>query len=116
MKMIEINETTVGIEIKETLSFEHNVQYIYDNIKDEIQYRYENNEINENDIDGVKEFLERELTTKDKVEILNFIKDDYEYEIYNNEYEVVSIFDEQGIEKSVINWIEDEFEIQVDEI
>ena len=113
--MVEINETTVSIEIKETLSFECNVQHIYDNIKDEIQYRYENNEINEDDIEGVKEFLEHELTIKDKLNILQFIKDDYEYESCNIEYEV-SIFDEGGIEKSVIDWIESEFEIQVDEI
>ena len=113
--MVEINETTVSIEIKETLSFECNVQPIYDDIKSEVQDAYDNEYLIEDDIDAGESFINYELTVSNKLEILEFIKDEYEYQSFNPEYEV-SIFDKDVIRKAIIDWIEDEFEIRVDEI
>ena len=112
--MVKIENDTFEIVIEERFSFECQALPRFEDIKNEVRYLYDNGEINEDDIDGVKEFLEHELTDDDKLQILEYIKDDYEYESCNPEYEV-SIFDEDRIRKSINDWIEGNFEFRPDE-
>jgi hypothetical protein len=48
------------------------------------------------------------LTKENKIEILEKIKEDYEYNTSRYDWEV-SIFDEDGITKSINDWIKDNF-------
>lgn len=111
--MITINEETLAIEIHDTLSFEYYVQCVYNDIHDEILFNIDEVE-NEETVKGMKKFLEHELTNEDKIAILNFIKDDYETELYRADYPV-SIFDEDGIRKGLKDWIFDEFDFNIEE-
>ena len=114
--MVVINDVNISIEVKEIFSFEHHAEPIFDEIKYEVSDILGNDEIDDEDtLESVNEFLEHELTDADKLSILEFIKDDYEYESCNPEYEV-SIFDEDIIRKSIIDWIEDNFEFRPDEL
>ena len=114
--MVVINDVNFEIEVKEVFSFEYNALPKYDEIKSEVSDILGNDEIDDEDIlESVNEFLEHELTDADKLSILEFIKDDYEYESFNPEYEV-SIFDEDRIRKSINDWIENEFEFRPDEL
>ena len=112
--MVVINDVNFEIEVKEVFSFEHHALPKYDEIKDEVSDMIEGIE-DEDTIESVNEFLEHTLTDEDKLSILEFIKDDYEYESCNPEYEV-SIFDEDGIRKSINDWIEDQFNFRPDEL
>lgn len=112
--MVKINDVNFEIEIKEVFSFECNAEPIFDEIKGEVSDMIEDIE-DEDTLESVNEFLEHELTDEDKLSILEFIKDDYEYESCNPEYEV-SIFDEDGIRKSINDWIEDQFNFRPDEL
>jgi hypothetical protein len=109
--MIEINENNLSIEIKEVLTWDNYVERMYDDIRDDIEYNYENNkeEYNTDVIKGMKQFLDNELTKENKIEILEKIKEDYEYNTSRYDWEV-SIFDEDGITKSINDWIKDNFE------
>ena len=114
--MVEINRDNFEIEIKEVFSFECNAEPIFDEIKDDVQGQLEElEEQDRDDIDDIVRFLDHTLTDEDKLSILEFIKDDYEYESCNPEYEV-SIFDEDGIRKSINDWIEDQFNFRPDEL
>ena len=108
--MIEINENDLSIEIKEVLTWNNYVERMYDDIRGDIEYDYENNkeEYNDDVLKGMKKFLDNELTTENKIEILGKIKEDYEYNTSRYDWEV-TIFDEDGITKSINNWIEDNF-------
>ena len=108
--MIEINENDLSIEIKTVLTWNNYVERMYDDIRGDIEYDYENNkEVIENDVlEGMKKFLDNELTKENKIEILEKIKEDYEYETSRYDWEV-SIFDEDGITKSINDWIKDNF-------
>jgi hypothetical protein len=109
--MIEINENNLSIEIKEVLTWDNYVERMYHDIRDDIEYNYENNkeEYNTDVIKGMKQFLDNELTKENKIEILEKIKEDYEYNTSRYDWEV-SIFDEDGITKSINDWIKDNFE------
>ena len=116
--MITVDTETATIEIKETLSFEHNVGSIFDNIFNDVESAYLCDEIEDEDIrENVKKFIDYKLTTADKVAILNNIVEDYQYEQYGNRegYEV-SIFDEDFANKAIIDWVEETFEFRPDEI
>ena len=113
--MVEVNESNICLEIKETLSFECTVQSIYDDIKDEVKDAYENEYLTDDDIEAGESFINYELTVSNKLEILEFIKDEYEYQSCQSEYEV-SIFDEDGIRKAINDWVEEEFGFRPDEI
>lgn len=108
-----VNEETLSIEIVETLSFDNDVQSVYDDIHVDIESNIDDIEDYEV-VREMKRFLKHELTNKDKVEILNFIKDDYEYEL-NHTYYPVSIFDNDGIRKGIKLWIEDTFNFDIEE-
>jgi predicted RND superfamily exporter protein len=115
--MVEINDVNFEIEIKEVFSFEYHALPKYDEIKNEVSDMIEDIEDieDENTLESINEFLEHELTDADKLSILEFIKNDYEFESCNPEYEV-SIFDEDIIRKSIIDWIEDQFNFRPDEL
>lgn len=108
--MIEINENDLSIEIKEVLTWDNYVERMYDDIRDDIEYDYENSkeECNDDVLKGMKKFLDNELTKENKIEILEKIKEDYEYNTSRYDWEV-SIFDEDGITKSINDWIKDNF-------
>lgn len=108
--MIEINKNDLSIEIKEVLTWNNYVERMYDDILGDIEYDYENNkeEYNDDVLAGMKKFLDNELTKENKIEILEKIKEDYEYNTSRYDWEV-SIFDEDGITKSINDWIEDNF-------
>lgn len=108
--MIEINKNDLSIEIKEVLTFDNYVERMYDDIRGDIEYDYENNkeEYDDDVLEGMKKFLDNELTKENKIEILEKIKEDYEYNTSRYDWEV-SIFDEDGITKSINDWIEDNF-------
>ena len=109
--MIEINKNNLSIEIKEVLTWENDVERIYDDIRLDIEWEYEDNkEEHEDDVlEGMKKFLDNELTTENKIEILEKIKDDYEYNISRYDDWEISIFDDDGITKSINDWIKDNF-------
>ena len=106
--MIEINKNDLSIEIKEVLTWNNYVERMYNNIRDDIEYDYGNNkeEYNDDVLKGMKRFLDNELTKENKIEILEKIKEDYEYNTSRYDWEV-SIFDEDGITKSINDWIKD---------
>lgn len=108
--MIEINKNDLSIEIKSVLTWNNYVERMYNDIRDDIEYDYENNkeEYNDDVLKGMKKFLDNELTTENKIEILEKIKEDYEYHSSRYDWEV-SIFDEDGITKSINDWIKDNF-------
>jgi hypothetical protein len=108
--MIEINKNDLSIEIKEVLTWNNYVERMYDSIRDDIEYDYENNkeEYNDDVLAGMKKFLDNDLTKENKIEILEKIKEDYEYNTSRYDWEV-SIFDEDGITCAITNWIEDNF-------
>lgn len=107
--MIEINKNDLSIEIKEVLTWNNYVERLYDGIREDIEYDYENNKEEYKDIlEGMKKFLDNELTKENKIEILEKIKEDYEYKTSRYDWEV-SIFDEDGITCSINNWINDNF-------
>ena len=112
--MIEINENEIEIEIKETLSFKHHVQHIFDDVYAEVKDNLETypEDYDEDELEARKEFLDHELTKEDKLEILEIIKDKYEYESCSLEYEV-SIFDEDNIRDCICEWINGNFEFEV---
>lgn len=112
--MIEVNEKELKIVIGHSLDWDNEVEDQYNNIKDDIEYDYEENaeEFDEEELANRKKFLDYELTNEDKIAILNQIKDDYIHEIYRNEYSSfeVNIHDEDGIQVSINRWIEDNFD------
>ena len=112
--MIEVNEKELKIVIGHSLDWDNEVEDQYNNIKDDIEYEYEENaeEFDEEELANRKKFLDYELTNEDKIAILNKIKDDYIYEVNRNEYSSfeVNIHDEDGITKSINNWIKDNFD------
>lgn len=108
--MIEINKNDLSIEIKEVLTWNNYVERMYNDIRDDIEYDYENNKEKYNDdvLEGMKKFLDNELTKENKIEILEKIKEDYEYNASHYDWDV-SIFYEDGITKSINDWIKDNF-------
>lgn len=108
--MIEINENDLSIEIKEVLTWDNYVERMYDDVRDDIEYYYEYNkeEYSADVLEGMKKFLDNELTKENKIEILEKIKEDYEYNIDHYDWKI-SIFDGDGITKSISGWIEDNF-------
>ena len=111
--MISINEKELTVEIKETLSFEHSVQPMFEDIYDDIKGVFEDDKDNLDDdtIKSYQEFLNYKMTNEDKVDILKRIVDDYEFELYRGDCEV-SIFDEDGIRKAICDWINDNFDVE----
>ena len=113
--MTRIDDVNFEVVIEERFSFECNALPVFEDIKAEVKDLLEDGGYDEDIVEDINEFLEHELTKEDKVKILEYIKDDYDYESCNPEYEV-SIFDEDGIRKSINDWIEENFEFRPDEL
>ena len=111
----QINEMNLSLETKEVFTFEGDVQSIYDDIIADYEFEYENGDYDVIVRNEIKELIDYELTNKDKIDILEKIKDDYEYELYRSDCEV-SIFDVDGIRKSVNEWIKETFELEAVEV
>ena len=111
--MVEVNEKNFTIEMSETLSFDNDVQDVYDEICDDIEYEVQYNADNysESTIENMKRFLDHQLTDNDKIEILNNIVENYEYESMRADCEV-TIFDKDGIFNSIDKWIDDNFDFE----
>lgn len=92
--MIELNKEDFSLEIKEYLTW-NTVQRHYDNIIE--GYDDEKYEI----------LSKYELTAEDKIEILDLIRDEYEYQA-DDEF-AVSIFDDDLIINVLNEWIENKF-------
>ena len=118
--MIELDPKTNTITITECLSFDAHVLPDYEDIRSDIEQDVEKlerlkvsltpNEISE--LNGMKEFVEHELTQDDKNEMLQYIMD--EYERASNYYSSASLFDEKIIHECVLSWIQDNFEFGAD--
>lgn len=114
--MTRIDDANFEVVVEERFSFECNARPVFDEIKDDVQGQLEELEKQDrDDIDDIVRFLDHTLTDEDKLSILEFIKDDFDYESCNPEYEI-SIFDEDRIRKSINDWIEDNFEFRPDEL
>jgi hypothetical protein len=115
MVMVTINSETFEIEIKEIFSFDVNALPILNKIKEELKWELDNNSVYEDDIEDVKECISYELTSNDKIRILECIKNEYEFRIYRSDCEI-SMFDPEIIEYGVSNWIEEQFGFTPNEI
>ena len=107
--MITINKDTFEIEVKETLSFDGDVVDVLNEIKDDVKYRFENDLIDEDDIESVKKFLFGEIGNEEKIEILKDIEFEYVYRCHHAGEDDISIFDTEVIESAVKSWIEEKF-------
>ena len=93
--MIELNKNDLCLEIKEYLTW-NTVQNIYDNL---IEGYFD---------DEIGEALSKyELTKEDKIEILDMIRDEYEYQ--SEDDFALSIFDDELIINVLNEWIENKF-------
>ena len=107
VEMIEVNTKSFEIEVKETFSFECNALPELEIIEANIQFEYENGDI-EDCKEEIENFLEHELTDEDKVNILECIKYEFEEAQYIPDCNI-SIFDKTIIVKGIESWIENEF-------
>lgn len=112
--MTTIDEKELTITITESLSFAYTVQPVYDDFYDDIQTMVEERKDegasveDDDELAGMEEFLAYELTKEDKLEILEKIKEDYEYESFYSDC-VVTLFDEDGIKSAIGHWINETF-------
>lgn len=106
-EMIEVNTKSFEIEVKETFSFECNALPELEIIEDNIQFEYENGDV-EDCKEEIENFLDHELTDDDKVNILECIKHEFEEAQYIPDCNI-SIFDTNVIIKGIESWIENEF-------
>lgn len=123
--MVELNEKDLCLEIREQLSWDHSVKYIFNEIKDELTDWYENNleDIKETgiaydasyeDMENCGRFLdyvsgmEKDSRREFKVAILKNIMEHWDNESYREDCEV-SIFDEDIIREGIYQTIEEEF-------
>jgi len=103
--MIEVKFDEQEICISEVLSWEHHVLPRFEEMKENLKDWFENEASPDDDsYEGVKEFLNTELTKEDINEILINIKEIYEPESSYEDY--VSIFDERIIDKAIAYFIE----------
>ena len=112
--MTVIDEKELTINITESLSFEHTVQPVYDDFYYDIQTLVEERKDKGDSVEDdyelaeMEKFLAYELTKEDKLEILENIKEEYDYESYRSDC-IVSLFDEDGINKAISYWIDANF-------
>ena len=86
--MIELNEKELCLEIKQRLTFANHINPVWEECKE------------------FKE-LDYELTEKDKIELLGYVQDVYEEQMY--EVGACEIFDYEIIRDAVMKWIDDNF-------
>ena len=126
--MVELNEKDLCLEIREYLTWDNSVKYVFEDIHQEIKDWYENSleDINENDdnLDEMKNcgrFLDtinnmgKDLTRDFKVAILKNIMEHWEMVMYRN-YGKSSIFDDDVICEGIYQTIEEEFNFDAREM
>ena len=126
--MVELNEKDLCLEIREYLTWDNSVKYVFEDIHQEIKDWYENNldDINENDVErdemeNCGRFLDtinnmgKDLTREFKVAILKNIMEHWEMVMYRN-YGKSSIFDDDVIREGIYQTIEDEFNFDAREM
>lgn len=109
--MYKINENEMTIKCEESLSFDMDVQPKIDDLKMDIQDSIEENAgyYFDDELQKMKDFLAYELTREDKLNILEKIMTDYDYERnYRGDYNV-TLFDEDGIMKAINDWTYEKF-------
>lgn len=101
----------------ESLDWERDVQNCYDGIKSDIEYELENGDedFGGGSREAIIKFLDYELTNDDKVEILENIMNDYEYELRHADYNI-SIYDEDGIRHGINMWIYNNFDVNPEDL
>lgn len=106
--MMKLNEKTFEIEINDLFSYESNVKYIIDNIKNELKDYINTNYYlwNENKewCDKAFKFIGYQIVDNDKIDIL---KEIIHYQ--NNTENATSIFNEGDIENCIYLWVEKKF-------
>ena len=129
--MVELNEKDLCLEIREYLTWDNSVKYVFEDIHQEIKDWYENNleDIDENDenddnLDEMEKcgrFLDtinnigNDLTRDFKVAILKNIMEHWEMVMYRN-YGKSSIFDDDVIREGIYQTIEEEFNFDAREM
>lgn len=106
--MLRLNKEDFSVEVVEALSFEHHVLPIIEEIKEEVKDALADPE---NDtLANAHEFVEREISDEDKLDILRMIIEGYETEMDYN----FSIFNEDFIREQICYWIEGQFDFRWD--
>ena len=129
--MVELNEKDLCLEIREYLTWDNSVKYVFEDIHQEIKDWYENNleDIDENDendnnldeMENCGRFLDtinnigNDLTRDFKVAILKNIMEHWEMVMYRN-YGKSSIFDDDVIREGIYQTIEEEFNFDAREM
>ena len=129
--MVELNEKDLCLEIREYLTWDNSVKYVFEDIHQEIKDWYENNledidenDENDNNLDEMKNcgrFLDtinnmgKDLTREFKVAILKNIMEHWEMVMYRN-YCNSSIFDDDVIREGIYQTIEEEFNFDAREM
>ena len=129
--MVELNEKDLCLEIREYLTWDNSVKYVFEDIHQEIKDWYENNledidenDENDNNLDEMKNcgrFLDtinnmgKDLTREFKVAILKNIMEHWEMVMYRN-YGKSSIFDDDVIREGIYQTIEEEFNFDAREM
>ena len=126
--MVELNEKDLCLEIREYLTWNNSVKYVFEDIHQEIKDWYENNleDIDENDnnldeMENCGRFLDtinnmgKDLTRDFKVAILKNIMEHWEMVMYRN-YGKSSIFDDDVIREGIYQTIEEEFNFNAREM
>lgn len=126
--MVELNEKDLCLEIREYLTWDNSVKYVFEDIHQEIKDWYENSleDINENDdnldeMENCGRFLDtinnmgNDLTRDFKVAILKNIMEHWEMVMYRN-YGNSSIFDDDVIREGIYQTIEEEFNFDAREM
>lgn len=126
--MVELNEKDLCLEIREYLTWDNSVKYVFEDIHKEIKDWYENNleDIDENDdnldeMENCGRFLDtinnmgKDLTRDFKVAILKNIMEHWEMVMYRN-YGKSSIFDDDVIREGIYQTIEEEFNFDAREM
>ena len=126
--MVELNEKDLCLEIREYLTWDNSVKYVFEDIHREIKDWYENNleDIDENDnnldeMENCGRFLDtinnmgKDLTRDFKVAILKNIMEHWEMVMYRN-YGKSSIFDDDVIREGIYQTIEERFNFDAREM
>ena len=124
--MVELNEKDLCLDIREQLSWDHSVKFIFNEIIEELSDWYENNledientgeafDATPKDMENCKKFLdtvngmEKDWPRELKIETLKNIMEHWEKETYRYDCEV-SIFHEDIIREGIFQTIEEEFD------
>lgn len=112
--MVTIDEKTQSITITETSSWDWIFKDIYSEIKNDVKEAIEDedNHYDEEERQDIKKYLSYTPTAEDKVAMLTYLKDIYEWEdecaARSGNYSV-SLFDSYFVRRAVCEWIQEVF-------